>query len=71
MDATVAPTWRPFAVCQREPVTSASPKNVHFTGVAALTACVKKVVKRPIFANLSRQRPWGKDDEPRWPARAK
>ena len=27
MDATVAPTWRPFAVCQREPVTSAIPKE--------------------------------------------
>src|SRR5436190_19215253 len=39
IDAAVAPTWRPLAVCQREPVTSASPKNVHFTGVAAPVAC--------------------------------
>src|SRR5438552_629489 len=62
--ASGAPTWRPFAVCPREPVTSASPKNVHFTGVAAPAACVKNVEDSPIFSNLRRQRPSGKDEEP-------
>src|ERR671924_1959621 len=53
-DASVAPTRRPFAVCQDERVTTASPKNVHLAGVPAPAASVKNVVKRPIFSNLSR-----------------
>src|SRR5919201_4586944 len=71
IDATDAPTWRPFAVCQREPVTSASPRNVHFAGVPAPAASVLNVAKRPISSNLNRQRPSGKDEVPCWPARAK
>src|SRR6266496_3124838 len=71
IDASDAPTWRPFAVCQREPVTTASRKNVQFAGVAPPSASVLKVAKRPIFSNRSRQRPAGKDEEPRWPVRAK
>jgi hypothetical protein len=71
IDATVAPTWRPFAVCQREPVTTAFGENLHFAGVALPAASVMNEMERPIFSNLSRQRPSGNDEEPRWPARAK
>src|SRR5919109_2493028 len=43
IDATVAPTWRPFGVCQREPVTTTSGENLHFAGVAAPTSSVMNV----------------------------
>jgi hypothetical protein len=63
-EASGAPTRRPFAVCQREPVTCASPKCVQFAGVAVSATSVKNVVERPSFANLSRQEPLAKDEEP-------
>jgi hypothetical protein len=37
----------------------------HFAGVPAPGPSVMNVVERPIFSNLSRQRPSGKDEEPR------
>src|SRR6266545_772320 len=65
-----APTWRPFAVCQRDPVTTAFGK-MQFAGVAAPASSVMNAMERPIFSKRSRQRPSGKDEEPCRPARAK
>jgi hypothetical protein len=70
-DASGAPTRRRFAVCQREPVTTAVIPNVQFAGVALSPASVMNEVERPIFSNLSRQRPSEKEEEPRWSARTK
>jgi hypothetical protein len=54
IDWSGAPTWRPFAVCQREPVTTAIGENLHLAGAAAPASSGMNEVERPIFSNLSR-----------------
>src|ERR687888_1091848 len=61
-DWNVAPTWRPFGVCQRGVVTTAIGENLQFAGVAP-SARVMNVIERPILSKRRRHRPSGKDDE--------
>src|SRR6266700_1164824 len=67
-----APTRSPFRVRHAGSVSTALAKKVHVAGLPTPAAPrLEKVMKRPIFANLSRQKPGPNEEAPRRPIRAK